>query len=323
MELSAPITIYWDLPCGGGDADLLRHTCADILSCRPLMLQLSDLSPTLPLETLDLLTLLKGAPLALSLTMLPAALTPAALGAIRAAGPKELLVAPESLAELSAWLRQTTPLPSGPKLGVSFGVNGANWRELPALIALLRAHGIGRLVLPMQRIYRGESPFFLDTAAQEWLAEALGQGSAASGLELTIHDPFLWRPFYPGLPFPQGGCQAANTMLAIAPDRTVYPCPTLPWSLGSLSDATLKEIVASPLKKEFRRTLLELTDACLCCSEAAVCRGGCRGRGYLTHRCLHGADPACPMGGADGETAAPAAGRSAAAEDRSQGSRMR
>ena len=72
------------------------------------------------------------------------------------------------------------------------------------------------------------------------------------GLRLTIHDPFLWRAFNPGIPFPQGGCQAANTMIAISPDRGVYPCPTLPVRLGELDSLSLKQIIASPAKKEFR-----------------------------------------------------------------------
>jgi GeoRSP system SPASM domain protein len=145
----------------------------------------------------------------------------------------------------------------------------------------------------MQRLCCGEIPFFLNRREQRELAAFLVAAGGVEGLNLTIHDPFLWRAFYPDVPFPQGGCQAANTMLAIAPDGGVYPCPALPVRLGTVGERSLKEIAASPAKKEFRRTLLEHPGACRDCGELADCRGGCRGRAYVLHGSLDGVDEAC------------------------------
>ncbi|HLO27364.1 MAG TPA: SPASM domain-containing protein, partial [Geobacteraceae bacterium] len=176
---------------------------------------------------------------------------------------------------------------------ISFPVTRENWRELPELVTFCRERRILRLVLPMQRLYHGESPFLLDSEEQRVLAESLAAAGGVAGMDLTIHDPFLWRAFNPGVPFPQGGCQAANTMLAIAPNCDVYPCPTLPVRLGAIGEASLKEIAVSAEKKEFRRELLEHPAGCRGCPELAGCRGGCRGRSYAIHGSLAGADPAC------------------------------
>jgi GeoRSP system SPASM domain protein len=145
----------------------------------------------------------------------------------------------------------------------------------------------------MQRLYGAGVPFFLTAREQRVLADALDAAGGTSGLTLTIHDPFLWRAFNPGIPFPQGGCQAANTMIAIAPDGGVYPCPTLPVRLGTIGEAPLKEIIASAAKKEFRQKLLDHPGACRECGEVTVCKGGCRGRAYVMHQSMEGDDPAC------------------------------
>jgi GeoRSP system SPASM domain protein len=182
---------------------------------------------------------------------------------------------------------------SQPSVGVSCPVSRENWRELPAVVAGCRERGFNRLVLPMQRLYNKEKPFLLGKDEQKELERALVETGGTEDLRLTIHDPFLWRAFNPGVPFPQGGCQAANTMIAISPDGGVYPCPTLPVRLGELGSASLQEILASARKKEFRRSLLLHPEACSMCPEVAECKGGCRGRAYVMHASLDGIDESC------------------------------
>ncbi len=125
------------------------------------------------------------------------------------------------------------------------------------------------------------------------MSSALERSGGSGAIAVTIHDPFLWHAFYPGRPFPQGGCQAANTMIAVAPDGAVYPCPALPFSLGSVAEMPLKEILASPGKRSLRAKLLEPPADCAECQERTVCRGGCRGRGVALHGTLDGIDSAC------------------------------
>ena len=193
------------------------------------MLQLYDPSPVLSDGIRAILERFRGTPVAVSLTIPYSCLLSLPLSgiSINELGVKELLVAidrPELLGDI----------PTLTDAGLSFFVRGDNWRDLPKVVALCRDLGISRLVLPMQRLYHGEKPFLLNRKDQAELEDSLAAVGEVGGLRLTIHDPFLWRAFNPGIPFPQGGCQAANTMIAISPDGGVYPCPTLPERLGDI-----------------------------------------------------------------------------------------
>ncbi|HEX5772863.1 MAG TPA: GeoRSP system SPASM domain protein [Geomobilimonas sp.] len=286
MELATPITVYWDLTPDAPASDYLVRIAADIATCRPLMLQLYDPSPRPGKALHTVLEQLKGMPVAVSLTMTSGAFSLLDGNADEGLGVKEILLAVDSLDELVSLTGRSS-------LGVSWTVTRDTWRALPDVVATCRARGFRRLVLPMQRLYSGEAPFFLSRDEQEELERELSAVGGTEGINFTIHDPFLWRPFNPGVPFPQGGCQAANTMIAISPDGGVYPCPSLPVRLGEIGAMSLREIIASPEKKEFRRRLLLDPEECRHCRELAECRGGCRGRAYVMHGTLDGMDEAC------------------------------
>lgn len=287
MELASPITIYWDLP-PDGDVSLLRRVAADIADCRPLMVQLASTEPRLADGLRAVLEQFRDRPVSVTLTIPLAAYDDPCRELLQRSGVRELLLEVDRADRLGGegW-------PGSGPFGISFPVTTGNWRDLPDLLLRCAEGGTTRLVLPMQRLYGDEVPFFLTAREQRELADALDAAGGTSGLSLTIHDPFLWRAFNPGVPFPQGGCQAANTMIAIAPDGGVYPCPTLPVRLGTVGEGSLKEIIASAAKKEFRQKLLEHPDACRGCAEVTVCKGGCRGRAYVMHQSLEGEDPAC------------------------------
>jgi GeoRSP system SPASM domain protein len=299
MELTTPIAIYWDIPTGTTDTRSLVRICDDIIACRPLMLHLRDTDPVIGKATVTVLERLRGEAIAISLTI-PLSALDSARQRLPDHGPKEILLAVEHVAALLEEVgAQGFPSLQGSNalipvtIGVSFTVTRENWRELPTLVTFCREHGMHRLVLPMQRLYNDEVPFSLNSHEQHELADALTAGGGATGMTLTIHDPFLWRAFNPGVPFPQGGCQAANTMLAIAPDGVVYPCPALPVRLGELRHTSLKEIVASSAKKELRHKLMANPVGCRDCPTLAECRGGCRGRAFVVQGSLDGADGAC------------------------------
>ena len=286
MELSSPITVYWDFESGEPSSESLHHTCVDILAVRPLMLQLYDPSPCLGEGVTSVLRQLRGTALAVTLTIPAPCLLSLGDRAVEKLGVKEILLLvehPEDLAHVTVQ----------PAVGVSCPVTSENWRELPAIVAGCRERGISRLVLPMQRLFAEQIPFLLSRQEQVELETALTEVGGTKDLKMTIHDPFLWRAFNPGVPFPQGGCQAANTMIAISPDKGVYPCPTLPVRLGELGTASLQEILASTRKKDFRRSLLLHPEACCSCAEVAECKGGCRGRTLVMHGSLDGIDEAC------------------------------
>lgn len=291
MELASPITIYWDLPAEPADTGMLRCFCADIAACRPLMLQLTCVGGALEEGIVAVLEEFSGTPVAVTLTVPLAAFSETVAARAGDLKVKELLLSAESVADFQGMRGAFRE--SSPAMGISFPVTRANWRQLPSLVAFCREEGVTRLVLPMQRLCGGEAPFFIDRAEQDELTASLAAEGGADGLNVTIHDPFLWRAFNPGVPFPQGGCQAANTMIAIAPDGGVYPCPTLPVRLGTLGAMSLREIIASQAKRAFRFRLRETPEECVPCSEVHECRGGCLGRAFAVHGSLDGADPAC------------------------------
>ncbi len=293
MELASPITIHWDLPSDPADKEALRRICTDISECRPLMLQILSTAETSPEGLLFVLRQLSDSRIAVSLTLPFKALSALPDVLVSQFALKELLLFTESPDELTAANLAAKTSGSHTTPGVSFSATRANWHQLPQVVSWCKSNGITRLVLPMQRLYNNEAPFFITKQEQQELTDALDEAGGVEGLNLTIHDPFLWRAFNPATPFPQAGCQAANTMIAISPDGGVYPCPTLPMRLGSLAENSLKEIISSPLKKQFRRSLLEQPGQCRDCAEVSVCRGGCRGRGLALQGTLDGIDPAC------------------------------
>jgi GeoRSP system SPASM domain protein len=297
MELAKPITVYWDLPSCLKDEAFPKRICGDILTLHPLMLQLHLADSTLDDSVVDVLKTFAGSQIAVSLTAPLACLAGNTRSLLAGLQLKELLLTSENISDVLDAATKLSDMrahiPEGTLLGLSIGITNDNWKELPSVVAFCRANGLKRLVLPMQRLYDDETPFMLSRTGQKELQAALATVGGIEDITLTIHDPFVWKAFNPGIPFPQGGCQAANTMIAISGRGDVYPCPSLPVKLGTIGAATLKEIVASPVKKDFRRSLLEIPADCSQCAELRECRGGCRGRAYVQHDTLDGIDSSC------------------------------
>lgn len=291
-ELARPITIYWDLTPVPPIAPAYVDICPQIVAVKPMQLHLLDCGPVLDHPCFSILEQLQGTPLAIVLTTVPASISESCLARLHSLGLRGLLLSASSCADLAAVPAIRDAVAGRFATGISYQVNQWNWQELPHVVAFCLEQGISSLTLPMQRLY-GDEPIFLPAAQeQSWLAENLAKLDYKT-LRLTIHDPFLWRAFNPVTPFPGGGCQAANTMLAISPDGTVYPCPTLPLALGNLQTSTLAEILASAAKGDIRAMLRQLPAACAHCEELEQCRGGCRGRSYVLQGSASALDPAC------------------------------
>lgn len=290
-ELARPITIFWDLTPAPAQTPDIVLICNQVKEIKPLQLHLLDTGVS---TSLNILEHLRGAPLAVVLTTDPVALTAASIESLHSLGLKGLLLqafSPAGLAEAKTVREMAEGCIA---TGIAFKVNQGNWRELPQVVDFCLQQGFASLTLPMQRLYGDEPVFKLTASEQVQLAESLA-GVDHGALRLTIHDPFLWCAFNPGTPFPGNGCQAANTMLAIAPDGTVYPCPALPLALGSLADITLKELLAGEAKKSLRTQVKKLPDECSSCAEQAGCHGGCRGRSLILSEDISRPDPACEL----------------------------
>jgi GeoRSP system SPASM domain protein len=145
----------------------------------------------------------------------------------------------------------------------------------------------------MQRLMTRTNCFSFSAEERDELTERLAGIERPSWLKVTIHDPFLWRAFYPNVEFPNGGCQAANTMLYISPELDVYPCPMLPVKIGSLRETPLKDMIRSEKKAKVRQDILKRPVDCVSCGGANECKGGCRGRAFVQTGSLEQPDPAC------------------------------
>ena len=287
-ELSTPIRIYWDLTPLPADPPDHGKIAADIIALKILNLDITATGRSIPPACFGIIENCVAARMGVTLTVSPDGLTRNAIESLSSAPPKELLLEISSFAEL----RSHTPFPAS-VAGISFPLDHENWQQIPDIIRFCSANGIKRLVFPMQRLYGGEAPFHIPAHGLAAIADALSAFTPDPALRITAHDPFVWRAIFPQTPFPNGRCQAANTMLSIDPNGLVYPCPVMPIPLGNLSEMRLKEIAKGVLKRELRSILLALPGECLDCSVAVSCQGGCRGRGKRLLGSWESLDPGC------------------------------
>lgn len=293
-ELKTPIRLYWDLPSRPADTNLdYQGICEQIISLRMLSLVITEMAPALSDGCLAILDRLKNQPIATSLTVSSPALDTAVLSILHGFNVRLLLVRASTLDDLRVVPQLKASDGPKPPIGVSFDVSADNFGILPEVLSYCVENGVQHLVLPMQRLQAGEDCFQLGRLEREELSSRLAEIDRSAAMKITIHDPFLWRVFFPTVSFPEGSCQAANTMLYIAGNGDVYPCPTLPYRLGNLFGTALRAIVESTGKKELRERLINPPAGCTSCAELDQCRGGCRGRGYFLTESWDEADPGC------------------------------
>ncbi|SNB47469.1 SPASM domain-containing protein [Geobacter sp. DSM 9736] len=284
FELKVPIRLYWDLPRAEEGMDPAA-VCFDILRLKILSLNIDAGSALSSCKNLLQCLGDTGLSVTIALDILEAASRTEEIKTLKV---KSVLVKVDSFEQLQVFRAWPHPL------GIQYEVTMSNWRELPMVLAFCAGNGIRQLVLPMQRLLPdlSVSCFHLTHEEKIELAASLGQISSPT-LNITIHDPFLWKIFFPSRPFPDGGCQAANTMLYIAPGGEVFPCPTLPISLGNLRNSSLYDIVFSEAKIHTRGRIMSSPGGCIGCGELSSCKGGCRGRALVLTESLDGADPGC------------------------------
>lgn len=287
-ELATPIRIYWDmtpLPALPPDHGKIA---ADIIALKVLSLDICATGQSIPASTFSIIKSCIDARIGVTLTVSPGGFDREAIDALLAAPPRELLLEIASPGELAA-LGPLHPAVSG----ISFPLCSANWQGIPEIIRLCADKGIKSLVFPMQRLYGGGAPFHIPAHGLAAIAESLLAFTPPPDMRITAHDPFVWRAVFPRIPFPNGRCQAANTMLSIDPQGVVYPCPVMPIPLGDLRSDSLKEIAKGSAKKELRAKLLRLPGDCVDCTVAGSCKGGCRGRAERVSGSWDGIDPGC------------------------------
>ncbi len=292
-ELRTPIRIYWDLPAeeSATGVDCLS-IAGQIVGLKILSLDITASVSTPSSIYQAVLERLAAAPMAVSLTLPLAAITPTIMGQLSSYRLKNLNIGLTEKSELAAVKDLNFKTGKAPAFGVSFAVDGNNYHQLPEVYSFCAGNGLS-LILPMQRLMLGGEHFALDKVRRQELSDLLKEVVKPEKMQVVIHDPFIWRAFFPTVHFPEGSCQAANTMLSITADGDVYPCPCLPVGLGNLNGMSLAAIAHSTEKQNLRGELTRTPAGCDDCSELTSCYGGCRGRGYCATGSWDEPDPGC------------------------------
>lgn len=293
-ELAFPIRIYWDLsPAPDNAAVNYSGICQEIVEMKFFTLNLRDADAELSSACIDILNMLNNKPVAVSLTVSRSAINPSMITRLSGLKVKELLVDAFTdddfnfIAELRKQYNNSKMV-----IGASFQINKDNYMNIPDIVSFCLNNDLTRIVFPMQRLTAKEECFYIGRQEGKVITGKLHE-LKIDNLKLTIHDPFLWRIFYPEVAFPGAGCQAGNSMAFISPEGNVYPCPSMPSVLGNLKDTPLKEILSSAPKKELVKSLRKPPGECLGCEDIDHCIGGCRGRTLTLHDSLELRDPAC------------------------------
>jgi GeoRSP system SPASM domain protein len=294
QELAFPIRVYWDLSPVQDNASVnYRSISEQIVEMKFFTLNLMDSGPQLSSSCIEILERLKNESIAVSLTLSQLALNTSTVEHTSDLKVSELLVnatTDDDLLFIADSVRQFKDKKM--TIGASFQVMEDNYRNIPDILSFCLDNNINRLVFPMQRITGKGECFYIRKEEGQVLSQKISEMDM-DDMKITIHDPFLWRIFYPHISFPGGGCQAANSMAYIGSDGKVYPCPTMPIELGDLKESSLKSILSSDYKKELVRSIRNAPEECLECGELSGCKGGCTGRVYALTGSLNQRDPAC------------------------------
>lgn len=176
-------------------------------------------------------------------------------------------------------------------------------RAVPDLIEFCRTSGIGKFKLPNVKIDDSFRPAMRAALPQPGdLAEfktLLGDDPDAlrGGVELEVHDLFLWELLLPGHTDGRseyGGCQAANSLGHVDEAGFLHPCSSFPAKLGSLLRNSLEELWQTPERFRIRDGIAAVPQGCSGCRDYPVCFGGCRGLAGLSSLRAGGRDPLCP-----------------------------
>ncbi len=291
-ELSAPIRALWDLGEFGDEKADPSRICAEMIECGILSLELRETSPTVRPVALDIAARFVRAKRAVSLTIPPSAADERLASRLSGLPLGELLLHAESAGEVEKLPGLISRLERTARtVGASLRPTADNIRKLPEVLVFLSDRGVSRLALPIPRADEGSG--FLEQGEREELARRLGRIDYRR-VKVVLHDPLLWKALFPEKHHEEG-CQAANSLVHITPRHDVYPCPILPAGLGNLRDISFGAALRSPVKEEIRSALRSLPEECAGCPKAPPCRGGCRGRAYVTHASLERGDPACGL----------------------------
>ncbi len=255
-ELAFPIRIYWDLASEHHNSVIdCKGISKEIVELKFFTLNLLDTGVPLSYSCMEILETLKSEMISVTLTLPPSALDSSTIARLSELNVKEILVNASVISDVEKTAEKVRQYKnSGITIGVSYQMTKDIYGAIPEVVSFCLNNHISRLVFPMQRLTEKEDCFYIAREEGKELTDQLKEIDIST-MKITIHDPFLWKIFYPEAAFPGGGCQAGNSMVYIAPDGSVYPCPSMPEKLGDLKETTLKIILTADSKKELVKSI--------------------------------------------------------------------
>ncbi len=174
-----------------------------------------------------------------------------------------------------------------------------NVAKIPRLFEFCRDHQVGKIKLPNVSFDGSVENLSVASLVTPCDLQRLAQDlppDATSGLELEVHDLFLWELLCPDRQDSRseyGGCQAANSLGYVDRGGDLYPCSSWPEKLGSLLKHSVEELWAGPARLRIRTEIAATPTGCMNCRDLSICYGGCRGLARTFNRHQGGRDPMC------------------------------
>lgn len=177
---------------------------------------------------------------------------------------------------------------------ISFTAQRDTFREFPQVAQLGHALGVSRVWSDREiPAHVAPASAMLSAAETDEYLALMAQARAAlpprSRTEVALHR---------ALQFLEGGdavyrCTAGDTLIAVMPDGTVYPCRRLPIAVGNVYTQPLAAVYDSAAMRQIRAP--QEYAACAGCGFVGQCQGGLRCLSWAVHGRLDRADPGCSL----------------------------
>lgn len=180
---------------------------------------------------------------------------------------------------------------------VSFTATRLNYMEFPEIVRLCRRLKVSRLwadrLIPI-----GSGSILADSC--------LNPSETDSFIRLMYrarkNSPSFFSPktdiaMNRALQFHLGGgypyrCRAGDTLVAVMPDSSVFPCRRMPVNVGNLNNLSLEDVYSCEFFRSLRDRSREI-EGCQSCFYRTLCRGGLKCLSYAVHGDPFVRDPGC------------------------------
>ena len=295
--LSAPLRVFWELPpekIGGPDVGIALGIAEELARLKIFFVTLRLSGPRADIA--KLIAALKAGGVRLTISLV----SPDAFSGWDAlSGADAVEFFPSDVNGLRDIAARTGNIPEGTKISLAMVPAAGGAAEIIAMTDAGLKLGIGtfNLINPLVTSVSDAKRYILRESDRASLKEGLERLLVpfSDGVKLFVHDLFLHGALeLPGLGgrIEYAGCQAGDAIAYIDGSCSVFPCASFPVNLGNMKQHSMKELWSGAARTELRRLIAALPAGCRDCTDAADCKGGCRGIAYVLGG--HDAkDPAC------------------------------